>query len=210
MCLAQAFSSTFMGRGVNCLRIANRIQIYPYLQYFNSILRENDEQRLLKSVSLSSTAINIKEVMRWGLSEGKDLAFFNSRRRSVSTLSFQVGQPVDSAFFPVTRLPRRARKPKKNWRNIRALEKEQQVGVAWCYQKYCSAWQVHKTSICPDDVRWETLKCDVAQNKDTKTRTRLVKGKENVIFWGSFMTLNVKLHLSKWLLTKSFMQKKHK
>lgn len=38
-----------------------------------------------------------------------------------------------------------------------------------------------QNSICPDDVCQDTLKCDAARSKDTKTRSSaLVKGKENV------------------------------
>lgn len=57
------------GVGANCPRIANGMLLYPFIQYFNTVLREN-YKRLRGSVSISSTATNIKEVMRRRLSEG--------------------------------------------------------------------------------------------------------------------------------------------
>lgn len=41
---------TYGRGGANCPKIANGILLYPYIQYFNTVLRENDQQRLRGSV----------------------------------------------------------------------------------------------------------------------------------------------------------------
>lgn len=61
--------------------------------------------------------------------------------------------------FSRTKLPWRQQRPKAE-EIYECWKRKNRVGAAEHYLEYRFAWQVHKTSICPDDVCRETLACD--------------------------------------------------